>query len=256
MPAFFAVSAVNLLFEAAGPRLGFALTKPLLMLLLCAGAVAAGSSGSGGLAADSAERSGPTARRVPGSAPGLLVGALLGSFVGDTMLLFSGTLFLVGMAGFACAHACYIRLFLADARSNGRRLRRAVAGYGVIWIVLISSLWSGLDSSMRIPVACYSLLLAGMATTLYGASRRTGLGGALFLSSDSMIAAHLAHWSTPTGTGFAVMATYVVGQYLLVSGALALPARESDDGSEGREDDRADRRNELGVDGGVLPAAE
>ena len=198
MPAFFLVSALNLLFEAAGPHLGFALTKPLLMPLLLAGVVAAASAG----------------------VPKLLVGALVGSFVGDTMLLFSGTLFLVGMAGFACAHVCYIRLFLAPARRNPGRLRGALAAYGVIWIALISSLWSGLDSSMRIPVACYSLLLAGMATTSWGASRRTGLGGALFLLSDSMIAAHLAHWSTPTGTGFAVMVTYLVGQYLLVTGAL------------------------------------
>jgi uncharacterized membrane protein YhhN len=168
------------------------------MPLLLAGVVAAASAG----------------------VPKLLVGVLVGSFVGDTMLLFSGTLFLVGMAGFACAHVCYIRLFLAPARRNPGRLRGALAAYGVIWIALISSLWSGLDSSMRIPVACYSLLLAGMATTSWGASRRTGLGGALFLLSDSMIAAHLAHWSTPTGTGFAVMVTYLVGQYLLVTGAL------------------------------------
>jgi uncharacterized membrane protein YhhN len=210
MPAFFLFSALDLLFEAAGPHLGFALTKPLLMPLLLAGVVAANGLGGRG-AAD-------TGRRVSK----LLVGALVGSFVGDTMLLFSGTLFLVGMAGFACAHVCYIRLFLARARRNPGRLRGALAAYGVIWIALISSLWSGLDSSLRIPVACYSLLLAGMATTSYGASRRTGLGGALFLLSDSMIAAHLAHWSTPTGTGFAVMATYLVGQYLLVTGALAL----------------------------------
>ena len=203
MPAFFFVGALNLLFEAAGPHLGYALTKPLLMLLLLAAAIAAGRGG-----------------------PGLLVGALVGSFVGDTMLLFSGTLFLVGMAGFACAHVCYIRLFLGRARLHRRRLRGALATYGVVWVVLISSLWSGLDSSMRIPVACYSLLLAGMATTSYGASRRTGLGGALFLISDSMIAAHLAHWSTPTGTGFAVMATYLVGQCLLATGAQA-PASES-----------------------------
>ncbi|MBR7837012.1 lysoplasmalogenase [Actinospica durhamensis] len=204
MPAFLLVGALNLLFEAAGPHLGYALTKPLLMLLLLAAAAAAGTR----------------RRSIP--VPGLLVGALVGSFVGDTMLLFSGTLFLVGMAGFACAHVCYIRLFLGRARLHPRRLRGALATYGVIWVVLISSLWSGLDSSMRIPVACYSLLLAGMATTSYGASRRTGLGGALFLLSDSMIAAHLAHWSTPTGTGFAVMATYLVGQYLLTTGVLAL----------------------------------
>jgi uncharacterized membrane protein YhhN len=201
LPAFFLVSTLNLLFEAAGPHLGFAVTKPLLMPLLLAVAVAA--------------------RRGMSK---LLLGALAGAFVGDTMLLFSGTLFLIGMAGFACTHVCYIRLFLGPARRHRIRLRGALAAYGVIWAALISSLWSGLDASLRIPVACYSLLLAGMATTSFAASRRTALGGALFLLSDSLIAAHLAHWSTPTGTGFAVMATYLAGQYLLVTGARALPA--------------------------------
>lgn len=222
MPAFFLISALNLLFEAAGPHLGFALTKPLLMPLLLAGAFAAYALADGGSAPRAAAAEAPAtteARRVSK----LLVGALVGSFVGDTMLLFSGTLFLVGMAGFACAHICYIRLFRVPARRDPGRLRGALAAYGVIWIALISSLWSGLDASMRIPVACYSLLLAGMATTSFAASRRTARGGALFLLSDAMIAAHLAHWSTPTGTGFAVMATYLVGQYLLVTGALALP---------------------------------
>lgn len=213
MPAFFLVSALNLLFEAAGPHLGYALTKPLLMPLLLAGVLAGRGLAARGAAATTRD-----------GVPRLLAGALLGSFVGDTMLLFSGTLFLVGMAGFACAHICYIRLFLGPARGDTGRLRAALAAYGVIWVALICSLWSGLDSSMRIPVACYSLLLAGMATTSFGASRRTGLGGALFLLSDSMIAAHMAHWSTPTGTGFAVMATYLVGQYLLVTGALGLPS--------------------------------
>lgn len=221
MPAFFLISALNLLFEAAGPHIGFALTKPLLMPLLLAGAFAAY-----GLTARAAEAGAAAPLTEPRRISKLLIGALLGSFVGDTMLLFSGTLFLVGMAGFACAHVCYIRLFLAPARRNPGRLRGALAGYGVIWIALISSLWSGLDSSLRIPVACYSLLLAGMATTSFAASRRTGLGGALFLLSDSMIAAHLAHWSTPTGTGFAVMATYLAGQYLLVTGALALSEQQ------------------------------
>lgn len=67
------------MFEVAGPRLAFDLTKPLLMPLLALSMLATGRA-----------------------TPRLLLGALLGAFVGDTMLLFSGSLFLVGMAGFAC----------------------------------------------------------------------------------------------------------------------------------------------------------
>jgi uncharacterized membrane protein YhhN len=202
-PAFALVGVLNLIFEAAGPRVGFAVTKPLLMPLLAATMLATG-------------------RAVPRP----VLGALAGSFVGDTMLLFSGNLFLVGMAGFAVAHVCYVRLFVHGGALRRRgRLALAACCYGVIWVVLITRLWSDLAANMRIPVACYSLLLAAMATTSFAAGNRTGLGGALFLFSDSLIAGGIAHWNMPTGTGFAVMATYLVAQYLLATGCVTFAER-------------------------------
>lgn len=198
LPAFALVGALNLIFEAAGPRFGFDLTKPLLMPLLAAAMLGTGRA-----------------------VPRLLLGALAGSFVGDTMLLFSGNLFLVGMAGFAVAHVCYVRLFVRRGALR-RRGRAAFAAccYGLVWIVLITQLWPDLAASMRIPVAGYSLLLAAMATTSFAAGNRTALGGALFLLSDSLIAGNLAHWHMPTGTGFVIMATYIVAQYLLATGSV------------------------------------
>lgn len=202
-PAFLLVGAVNLIFEAAGPRAGFDATKPLLMPLLAVAMLATGRA-----------------------VPRRLLGALLGAFVGDTMLLFSGTAFLIGMGGFAVGHVCYIGLFVRGGALRRRgRLALAVVCYGVIWIVLITQLWPGLASNMRIPVACYSLLLAAMASTAFAASNRTALGGALFLSSDSLIAGGIAHWHMAPGTGFTVMATYVVAQYLLATGCLTLAER-------------------------------
>ena len=203
LPAFATVGALNLVFEAAGPRLGFDLTKPLLMPLLAMAMLA---------------RARPT--------PRLLLAALLGSTLGDTMLLFSGTWFLVGMAGFAVAHVCYVRLFVrAGALRRRGRFALAMLGYGVVWAVLISRLWPDLDAGLRVPVACYSLLLASMATCSYAAGRRTGLGGALFLLSDTMIAGGLAHRHMPTGTGFFIMATYLLGQYLLATGCMKVSSR-------------------------------
>jgi uncharacterized membrane protein YhhN len=199
-PAFALVGALNLVLEAAGPKLGFDLTKPLLMPLLALALLA---------------KARPT--------PPLLLAALLGSTLGDTMLLFSGNWFLVGMAGFAATHACYITLFgRLGARRKRRRFLTAALVYGIVWIVLITSLWPDLAASMRIPVTCYSLLLATMATHAYAAGRRTGLGGALFLVSDTMIAGGIAHWHMPRGTGFAIMATYILGQYLLATGLMDL----------------------------------
>ncbi|HTJ72175.1 MAG TPA: lysoplasmalogenase [Actinospica sp.] len=203
-PAFAVVAVLNLLFEAAGPRIAFDLTKPLLMPLLALALLARG-------------------RRVP---PLLLV-ALLGSTIGDTMLLFSGTWFLVGMAGFATTHVCYITLFRrAGAHRNRRRFLAGTLFYGVLWVVLLSSLWSGLAANMRIPVACYSLLLALMAIHAYASGNsRAAQGGALFLFSDTLIAGGLAHWHTIQGIGFAIMATYILGQYQLATGIMAATAR-------------------------------
>lgn len=202
-PAFTTVCVLNLVFEAAGPRLGFDLTKPLLMPLLALLLLAKG-------------------RRMP---PLLLV-ALLGSTLGDTMLLFGGTWFLVGMAGFAATHICYIILFRRGrAQRDRRRFALGALVYGALWVVLITNLWSGLAAALRTPVGCYSLLLVLMAIHAFAAGRRTGFGGALFLLSDTMIAGGLAHWRMPSGAGFAVMATYILGQYLLATGLLDFSAR-------------------------------
>jgi uncharacterized membrane protein YhhN len=203
LPAFMLSGALNLIFEAAGPRAGFDATKPLLMPLLGLALLATGRA-----------------------VPPLLLGALLGSCVGDTLLLFSGTLFLVGMAGFAAAHVCYISVFVRGGATRRRgRFALAVGCYGAVWIVLMTRLWPDLAANMRIPVACYSLLLAGMAATAFAAGNRTALGGALFLLSDSLIAGALAHWHLPAGTGFAVMATYLAAQYLLATGCVGFAER-------------------------------
>ena len=201
LPVFAAVGVLNLVFEAAGSHVAFGLTKPLLMPLLALAILARGRV---------------TSR--------LLLAALLGSTLGDTMLLFSGTWFLVGMAGFAATHVCYVSLFVRAGvlRRNRGRFALATIGYGVVWAVLISRLWSGLDTDLRIPVACYSLLLASMATCSFAAGRRTALGSALFLLSDTMIAGGLAHWHTPRGTGFSIMVTYILAQYLLATGCMSV----------------------------------
>ncbi|MEZ0069406.1 putative membrane protein YhhN [Streptacidiphilus sp. MAP12-20] len=162
-------------------------------------------------------------------APRLLIGAVLASCLGDTMLLFGGAWFLVGMGGFAAAHVCYITLFVRGGavRTGGLRGKLALGGYAIVWAVLITLLWPDLDAGLRIPVAGYSLLLAGTAATSMAAGLRTGLGGGLFLLSDSLIATGLAHWPQLPAADFCIMVTYLAGQYLLVTGALTRPAPPS-----------------------------
>jgi uncharacterized membrane protein YhhN len=93
--------------------------------------------------------------------------------------------------------------------------------------VLIGRLWPGLGD-LRIPVAVYSLLLTSTAVTSARLGWRTGLGGALFLLSDTLIATQLADWRELPGHEFWIMATYVVAQYLLMSGLLRTGRADED----------------------------
>jgi uncharacterized membrane protein YhhN len=144
-------------------------------------------------------------------APPLLQAALLASAAGD--LLLETDLQLAGMAAFAAAHACYLAVFLAKP---GERSWRVLAAYGAVWAALIAVLAPGLGGQ-RVPVAAYALLLTATAIAARWHNPRSGLGGALFLISDALIALRLAGRDFPF-RGALVMSTYATGQYLLTSG--------------------------------------
>lgn len=142
----------------------------------------------------------------------LLQAALLASAAGD--LLLETDLQLAGMAAFAAAHACYLAEFLSKPE---QRSWRVLVAYGVVWAALIAVLSPGLGGQ-RVPVAVYALLLTATAVVSRWHNARSGLGGALFLVSDALIAFRLAGRDFPS-RGALVMSTYATGQYLLVSGA-------------------------------------
>ncbi|WP_413810267.1 lysoplasmalogenase [Streptomyces sp. OE57] len=161
--------------------------------------------------------------------PWPLPAALLCGCGGDVLLQVGGeTAFLAGMGCFAAGHLCYLALF---ARAGRRRTRPWVAaGYGAAWLGTVALLWPGLAAHLRLPVAGYSLLLTVMALAALGAGVRTGLGGALFMLSDTLIAAGLADWPRPPVPQFWIMATYTAAQWLLAAGtargAVPRPAPE------------------------------
>ncbi|WP_330238258.1 lysoplasmalogenase [Streptomyces sp. NBC_00525] len=190
--AFLAACAVDLAGVLTGPEALHLAAKPLLMPLLA------------GYAA---------ARR----GPRLLIAALLCGWAGDVFLLAdSDAAFLVGMAGFAVGHVCYLVLF---GRAPGGAL--PALGYALVLAVLVALLWSGLPGGLRVPVAGYSLLLTAMAYRSRVLGRYAAVGGALFLLSDALIAAGIADRPEPPAPGFWVMLTYVAAQLLLTLGALA-----------------------------------
>ncbi|MFC9328058.1 lysoplasmalogenase [Kitasatospora sp. NPDC057015] len=196
-------------------------TKPALMPLLAAHTLAG------------AER-----------APRLLAPALLLSAGGDILLQVGGdTAFLAGMGSFAAAHVCYVTMFVRrGALDDRRRTALVAAAYATAWAVMVTSLWPGLGD-LRIPVAVYSLLLTSTAVTSARLGWRTGLGGALFLLSDTLIATQLAKWRELPGHEFWIMATYIAAQYLLASGTLAAHRQDDDAPDRG---DRSDGAGEPG----------
>lgn len=197
LTAFAVATAADLVSLAAGLASGHLAAKPLLMPLLAAWAALQG-------------------------APRLLVAALLCGWGGDTLLLFDADpAFLAGMASFAAGHVCYLTLFHRHGPPRARAALLAPA-YATALIATVALLWPGLPADLRVPVACYSTLLTAMA---YTAATRlgllAGLGGALFLLSDTLIATGVADWPQPPRPDFWIMLTYAAAQFLLARGALA-----------------------------------
>ncbi|GAA3038595.1 hypothetical protein GCM10010519_73990 [Streptomyces lactacystinicus] len=214
---FAATSAAHLGAIVSGASVLQNATKPALMPLLAAQSVAA-------------------ARKAGQEAPKLLAPALLLSAGGDVLLqLKNDPAFLAGMGSFAAAHVCYVTMFVKrGALTDRRRALMVAAAYATAWVTLVGQLWPDLGD-LRVPVAGYSLLLASTAVTSAGLGWRTGLGGALFLLSDTLIATQLAKWRELPGHQFWIMATYVLAQYLLADGTLRHQDRLHREGVEGFE---------------------
>ncbi|MFI9830353.1 lysoplasmalogenase [Streptomyces sp. NPDC051913] len=193
-------TAVDLGSLAADWDPGHLVAKPLLMPLLAVYAAVCG-------------------------APRLLIAALLFGWGGDTLLLLDAEpAFLAGMASFAAGHVCYIVLFLrygtdrATVRARGGFL--AVV-YTVLLAATVQSLWPDLPADLRIPVAGYSVLLTVMAYLAAARmGRLAGIGGVLFVLSDTLIASGVAEWDQLPRPDLWIMATYVAAQSLLVTGTL------------------------------------
>ncbi|PYC76756.1 hypothetical protein C7C46_21455 [Streptomyces tateyamensis] len=206
LTAFAATSAAHLGSLLTDTRVVEQATKPALMPLLAAHAL-------GG--------SGPV--------PKLLARALLASTAGDVLLQVPAEpAFLAGMGAFAAAHVSYIAMFAQQGALTDRR-RTVLVGcaYAATWVVMLGLLWPGLGA-LQVPVAGYSLLLAGTAVTAAGLGLRAGLGGGLFLLSDTLIATRLAGWRQLPGHEFWIMSTYIAAQYLLATAALRAEAAPAD----------------------------
>jgi uncharacterized membrane protein YhhN len=152
-----------------------------------------------------------------------IVAALILSWAGDIAIDFS---FVPGLLCFLAAHIMYIVTFLRLSGKSSLFPRRIylflpLVLYGVI---LILFLYPGLDT-MKVPVIFYAVVILSMVAAAINRIDRVSrpsyiivlTGAILFVISDSIIA--VTRFGHPfMHSGIAVMITYIVAQYLIVSG--------------------------------------
>lgn len=192
---FAAMSVLHLALNAAGASPWDSITKCLIMPLLAVWVLTE-------------------------SGPRIIVFALAASTVGDFFMEFE-RLVAFGMAAFAVAHVCFISFFVSrGALGQLRKKPWIVVIYVAAAIALVSYVWSGLENDMLPLVPVYAALLAGTAATSLATDLRAGIGGALFLVSDGIIALDLANKGTPQPVQFWIMAFYIAALFMLSAGIL------------------------------------
>jgi uncharacterized membrane protein YhhN len=170
----------------------------------------------------------------------LLFLALLLSWLGDIFLMFSGTQwFMAGLSSFLMAHISYIFLFRCiryrevTANLDGWLISRMMLIF-LACMVLYIWLYGGMGE-LRIPVAMYVLAICAMAITALMRKGKTGensfflvyTGALLFIISDAIIA--ISRFSGGfVYSGFLIMLTYMLAQYLIVRGIMAHQKEISD----------------------------
>lgn len=155
--------------------------------------------------------------------PRALVIALIFCFFGDLFLELGDSVFVVGMAAFAGAHITFIRFFAKrGAIAQLRRRPLILIIYAAAAIAMVVYVWTGLEVGLRPVIPIYAALLVGTASTSLATDLRAGIGGALFLVSDAIIALGQADRidNDATATGLAIMAFYILSIYLLSTGIL------------------------------------
>lgn len=152
----------------------------------------------------------------------VLIGLVL-SLAGDVALLWPREGFLPGLISFLLAHLAYLVAFTRRQRLAAQWLPFAV--YAVVAGGILAALWPGVPAGLRIPVLAYVVCLASMAAQAAvvwraGGGDRSGavlaLGGALFVTSDALLAANRFGSPLPASSLW-ILASYWAAQWCIAS---------------------------------------
>jgi uncharacterized membrane protein YhhN len=149
-----------------------------------------------------------------------LLAALGFSLLGDVMLTFPAESALQGgILSFILAHCAFITLYYKDAKFQARRV---VYFLGMLLFVALSYLYlfPYLDK-MLIPVTVYLSFLTLMVFSAFLVRQQAFLiitGACFFLLSDFLLALNLFVFNNKHLMELAIMLTYYLAQFLIVSG--------------------------------------
>ncbi len=144
----------------------------------------------------------------------LLFAELLFSWIGDLTIDRS---FRTGLAAFFAAHLCLIILFWTGFRTRMSPWSALLLPWLLVMVVVLRPRLTTLYPA----VVAYATILATMAASAGRGGRRIGLGGVLFVISDSLLAfRQFTPWFRSAPWGAVVMASYLAAQALLVDGVL------------------------------------
>ena len=176
--------------------------------------------------------------------PRVLILGLVFCFFGDLFMDLDARWFIAGMAAFALAHVCFITLFVQrgaidalrdsfaapplrepSVAAGGTPTQRWRASLVVLYVVgaiaFVVWAWGGFPADVRPAVPVYALLLTGTATTSVALDTRAGVGAALFVVSDALIAVGWDQYGfAATWHRLVVMVLYLFGIFLITAGVL------------------------------------
>lgn len=164
----------------------------------------------------------------------ILLGLILSIF-GDSFLMFQNSgnsFFLLGLSSFLLTHLFYILAFSKYPSVNrGLIKRQPIWVIPVLFFLVLNVwfLWDGLPNALKFPVILYSSVISGMvvyALNLNGKMTTQSfqiitLGALLFMISDTIIGITKFGDITIENTRLLIMPTYILGQYLIVKGAIS-----------------------------------
>lgn len=160
-----------------------------------------------------------------------LLFVLFFSWVGDILLMFdenNSNFFIFGLTAFLIAQAAYITAFsIAAHKSNGSSLPPGLLLIPPIYAGILLSILIPHLGDMLIPVVIYSMVITAMLMQSLRRWSKTdnysfwfvAIGATFFIASDSMIAID-SFYSPINFAPLLIMITYIIAQYMLVTGLL------------------------------------